>query len=130
LPALFIALFAVSLAGTGWFAVPHPLHNVFGLSATVGYLSPLVLALAWRGKPVPYALTTVSAVAWLLVTAAIALNLSPLVTPTLYPLEYYGLVQRALFLAFYGWCTYLSLALYVDCRRAPQRANLNGISVP
>ena len=99
LPALFIALFAVSLAGTGWFAVPHPLHNVFGLSATVGYLSPLVLALAWRGNPVPHALTTVSAVAWLLVTAAIALNLSPLFAPTLYPLEYYGLVQRALFLA-------------------------------
>lgn len=130
MPALFIALFAVSLAGMGWFAVPHPLHNVFGLSATVGYLSPLVLAIAWRGKPVPHALTTVSAVAWLLVIAAIALNLSPIFAPTLYPLEYYGLVQRFLFIAFYGWCTYLSLALYVDCRpaHAPQRAKPNGIN--
>ena len=63
-------------------------------------------------------------------TAAIALNLSPLFAPTLYPLEYYGLVQRALFLAFYGWCTYLSLALYADCRRASQRANPDGVSAP
>lgn len=132
LPALFIVLFAMSLAGMGMFATPHPLHNVFGLSALVGYLSPLVLAVAWRGKPVSHALTQVSAAAWLLVTAAIVLNLSPLFAPTLYPLEYYGLAQRALFLVFYGWCTYLSLALYFESRHspAPHGMSSGGINAP
>ncbi len=129
IPALFVALFGLSLAGMAWFATPHPMHNVFGLSALPGYLSPLVLALAWRGRPVSHALTTVSAIAWLLVTAAIVLNLSPLFAPTLYPLEYYGLVQRALFVAFYGWCTYLSLALYSESRHS-HGARPCGVSAP
>ncbi len=129
LPAVFVGCFAVSLAGMGVFATPHPLHNVFGLSALVGYLSPLVLALAWRKRLVPYSLVAVSAVAWLLVTAAIVLNLSPLFAPTLYPLEYYGVVQRGLFVAFYGWCTYLSLALYMDERHAVVRQRAAAASV-
>ena len=33
---------ALSAAGVGVFAYPHPLHNVFGISELVGYQAPLV----------------------------------------------------------------------------------------
>jgi hypothetical protein len=38
---------AVPAVGTGVFAYPHPLHNVFGLSELIGYQAPLALALTW-----------------------------------------------------------------------------------
>src|SRR6185369_1298128 len=41
---------AVSVAGVGIFAYPHPLHNVFGLSELIGYQAPLFLALSWKGE--------------------------------------------------------------------------------
>src|SRR5258708_932710 len=47
--AYVTAFMAVSVAGVGVFAYPHPLHNVFGLSELIGYQAPLLLALTWRG---------------------------------------------------------------------------------
>ena len=48
-------------------------------------------------------LTRYSWVAGVLTLIAMALNLTPAFAPDLYPLEYYGLVQRSLFVVFYGW---------------------------
>ena len=48
LAAYFLAFMAISAAGVGTFAYPHPLHNVFGLSEIIGYQAPAVLALTWR----------------------------------------------------------------------------------
>ncbi len=49
LPAYFVVALAISCAGVGVFSFPHPLHNVFGMSETIGLQAPLVAALAcWR----------------------------------------------------------------------------------
>jgi Protein of unknown function (DUF998) len=48
LPAYFVGAMAISAAGVGIFAFPHPLHNVFGMSELVGYQAPLVAALVCR----------------------------------------------------------------------------------
>lgn len=122
LPALFVALFAVSVTGMGLFATPHPLHNLFGLSALIGYMAPLITALTWRRHEELRAIAAVSALAWCIVVVAIVLNLSPLFAPALYALDYYGVVQRGLFVAFYGWCCYLSLAVFGHCGRRAQAA--------
>jgi hypothetical protein len=120
LPAAFIAFFAVSVSGMGLFATPHPLHNLFGLSALVGYMAPLVTALTWRRHVELRTVAALSAIAWCIVVLAIVLNLSPLFAPALYPLEYYGVVQRGLFVAHFGWCFYLSLAIFGRSRRRVQ----------
>ncbi len=46
--AYLIGFMALPAAGVGIFAYPHPLHNVFGISETIGYQPPLVFALTWR----------------------------------------------------------------------------------
>lgn len=48
LAAYLLAFMAVSAAGVGIFAHPHPLHNLFGISELVGYQAPLFFALTWR----------------------------------------------------------------------------------
>jgi hypothetical protein len=111
-PAVLLGCYAVSQAGMAVFASPHPLHNVFGLSMLLGYLAPLSLVLAWRRLPDAQGLRTGSLVGFGLVLVGIFLNLSPLFARELYPLQYYGAVQRALLLAFYGWCAFVSLRLY------------------
>jgi hypothetical membrane protein len=42
LAAYLIGFMAIPAAGTGIFAYPHPLHNIFGLSELIGYQAPLV----------------------------------------------------------------------------------------
>ncbi len=112
LPAWFMASFAVSQLGLAVFPTPHQLHNVFGLSLTIGYMTPLVLALSWRRLENSRRLTGFSWLGFLLVAIAIFLNLSPLFARDLYPLEYYGLVQRSLFIAFFGWCMFTGFSLF------------------
>ena len=48
LPAYFVGAMAISCAGVGVFAFPHPLHNIFGLSETIGLQAPLLAALVSR----------------------------------------------------------------------------------
>jgi hypothetical membrane protein len=105
--AYLIGFMGVATAGVGVFSYPHPFHNVFGLSELVGYQAPLVLALTWRPHPRTKILVRFSWVMTALVWLAIALNLSvldrqgalwALVKPE------YGLVQRALFASWFGWC--------------------------
>lgn len=115
LAAYVIAFMALSIAGVGVFAHPHPLHNVFGLSELIGYQASLIFALTWRRAPQASTLVTFSWVMTGLVWAAIALNLSSLdrdgpvwayVKPT------YGLAQRALFAAWFGWCAGVGVLLF------------------
>ena len=106
---------AVSIVGVGIFAHPHSLHNVFGLSELIGYQAPLFLALSWKGDARVKSTVTVSWLFYLLVCVAIALNLSPMVRHGMiwtYVQPIHGLVQRALFIAWFGWCFVVGLVLF------------------
>jgi hypothetical membrane protein len=113
--AVLIAAMGVSAAGVGWYAYPHPLHNVFGLSELIGYLAPLAVAVARPTR----AVGALSWVAFALLWGSILINLAylglfgePLYSMLGSALEsVYGLVQRALFLIWFGWCAALGLML-------------------
>jgi hypothetical protein len=114
LAAWVSAAMAVSAAGVGYFSSPHPLHNVFGLSELVGYQAPLVIALTWRKDPAAKRLVGFSWIMVLVVWASIALNLLPMFRPpAIWPhiKPIYGLVQRALFAAWFGWAAGVGLIL-------------------
>jgi hypothetical protein len=112
LPAYFVLFYAFSQTGSALFPAPHQLHNVFGLSMMIGYMAPLVLSLSWRGVNGVSELVRGSEIAFALIAISMFLNLSPLFARGLYPLEYYGLVQRSLLIAFYGWCLYAGFKLF------------------
>ena len=114
LPAIFIACYSISEIGMAMFPSPHALHNVFGLSMTIGYMSPLVLALSWKNLASANGLIMISWTAFIFVVITIFLNLTPVFARDLYPLEYYGIVQRSLFVAFFGWCVFVSVKLFVS----------------
>src|SRR5204862_5461871 len=78
LAAYLTGFMALSAAGVGVFAYPHPLHNVFGISELIGYQAPLFLALAWRRDPRARRLVSLSWILYLLICIAIAVNLSSL----------------------------------------------------
>jgi hypothetical membrane protein len=118
--AVLIGLMAVSVAGVGVFAFPHPLHNVFGTSELIGYQAPLALALAWRGDPRARRLVRFSGAMFAIVWICLALNLASLdrdgwLFASMKPV--YGLVQRSLFAAWFCWCAVAS-ALLRECRPA------------
>jgi hypothetical membrane protein len=122
LPALFTTLMAISAAGVGIFSFPHPLHNVFGISELIGYQAPLVLALSWRRDPNARAVVIVSWIFTALVWLAIVLNLASMDrSSALWASEkpVYGLVQRSLFAAWFGWAAVVGLMLY---RESPKPA--------
>jgi hypothetical membrane protein len=115
LPAYVIACMAVSVVGVAIFAFPHPLHNVFGLSEIVGYQAPLAFALAWRRDPRAKALVAVSWIFFVLVWIALALNLGMIdqrgdVRAYLHPV--FGVVQRSLFAAAFGWIAVIGVMLF------------------
>lgn len=127
-PAWLTGAMAVSVAGVGLFAFPHPLHNVFGISELIGYQAPLVLALTWRRGPGAGLLVGLSAVMAALVLAAVAVNLAysfsdAPVWNQLKPV--YGLVQRSLFAAWFGWAA-LAGALAAGEARGRQARPLAG----
>lgn len=112
--AYVTGLMAISAAGVGVFAYPHPLHNVFGMSELMGYQAPLVLALTWRRE---MRTRTVVAFSWLMaaiVWCAIVANLAVLDREgVLWHREapVYGLVQRSLFAAWFTWLAGAGLML-------------------
>ena len=113
--AWLIGFMALSAAGVGIFAFPHPLHNIFGESELIGYQAPLAFALTWRGDPKARRLVAFSWCFALLVWISIALNLSSLfrdaaIWSALKPV--YGLVQRSLFAAWFGWCAGIGALLW------------------
>lgn len=109
-PGIFMLVYGLSQVAMGSFPSPHPLHNIFGLSMIIGYFTPLVFALTWRNYP-ETSFKRISFLAFILILIGIILNLTPAFAPELYPLEYYGLVQRFLLFTFYGYLAYLSLRL-------------------
>jgi hypothetical protein len=118
-PAYLIVCMAISAAGVGIFSFPHPLHNVFGLSETIGYQAPLGFALAWRRNSAARRYVSFSWLMFVVVWIAIALNMSSIdrhgaLWAFLKP--EYGLVQRALFAAWFAWGAGLGLMLWRAAR--------------
>jgi len=108
-PGIFILVYGLSQFAVGIFPSPHPLHNVFGLSMTVGYFSPLIFAVRWKNQ-LGMTFKRLSLIAFILIVLGIFLNLTPAFAPSLYPLEYYGIVQRFLLFTFYIYCAFVSIS--------------------
>jgi hypothetical protein len=115
LAAYVIGFMAVSAAGAGVFAYPHPLHNVFGTSELIAYQAPLVFALTWRRDPHAKTLVFFSWILFVLIWGTIVLNLSSLDRQGLiwaYVKPVHGMAQRALFAAWFGWCALVGILLF------------------
>ena len=122
LAAYFIGFMALPAAGIGIFAYSHPLHNVFGISELISYQAPLILALTWRRDPRARPLVPLSWILYVVICAAIALNLSSLDRQGpvwAYVKPAYGLVQRALFATWFGWCAVVGLLLFQEKWQRP-----------
>src|SRR6185295_18407064 len=125
LAAYLIGFMALSAAGVGVFAYPHPLHNIFGISELIGYQAPLFLAVTWRRDSRTRVIVFLSWVLYLLICIAIGLNLSSLyrqgqVWEHVKPV--YGLAQRALFAAWFSWCAVVGLLLFrEECQRPSEK---------
>ncbi len=121
-----IGAMGIAAAGVGLFAYPHPLHNVFGLSELIGYQAPLWLALSWRRDSPSRNLVRFSWASYLIVCIAILLNLSSLDRQGAiwtYVRPVYGLAQRGLFAAWFGWCAITGVLLFRRSRKSfPLRA--------
>jgi hypothetical protein len=115
---------AVSVAGVGIFAFPHPLHNVFGEAELIGYQAPLVLSLTWRHDRQARNLLIFSSLMIVAVWIAIAINLTTLsrhgpIWTAIKPV--YGLAQRALFAAWFAWIAGTGILLFKsDGWKAPE----------
>lgn len=113
--AYFIGFMALSATGVGVFAYPHPLHGIFGLSQLIAYLAPLILAWTWRGDS---RLRPVVSFSWVmagLLWTAVALNLSSFDrhgAVFAYTHSFYGLLQKSLFVLWFGWCAVLGVLLF------------------
>lgn len=113
--AYLIGCMGISAMGVGIFSTPHPLHNIFGLSEIIGYQAPLAFALTWRKDPNARALVITSWVLFVLLWISMGLNMSTMspnswLAMTVMPV--YGLVQRSLFLVWFGWCTVIGFLLW------------------
>jgi hypothetical membrane protein len=125
LSAYLIGCMAVSAAGVGIFAFPHPLHNVFGESELIGYQAPLAFALSWRADPAAKRLVAFSWIMFALIWVSIALNLATFDRHSTLWLEMkpvYGLVQRSLFATWFGWCAGIGVLLIRRRRISLQRS--------
>jgi hypothetical membrane protein len=123
LAAYLIGFMALSAAGVGIFAYPHPLHNVFGISELVGYQAPLFFALTWGRHPQAKRVDTFSWIMFGLVWVAIIVNLSPFDRKGVawaYVRPAYGLAQRALFLEWFGWSATLGVLLFEGNSKWPR----------
>jgi hypothetical membrane protein len=101
-----LAWMAIAVAALGVLAFPHPLHGIFGLSQMIGYQAPLAFALAWRGEPRMRQAAAFSMLMYVLLLLSTAVNLSTVARDSglwnaIQP--FYGLVQRSLFVCFFGW---------------------------
>ena len=110
-PIVLIASFALSDAGVAIFPSPEPMHNIFGALHLFGYFAPLVLAITWRRYFSEQQLTNFSVHAFLLILVFLVLNFSPMFAPSLYPMEYYGLMQRGVLYCYYTWLAWLSISI-------------------
>ncbi len=128
LAAYLIGFMALPAAGIGIFAYPHPLHNIFGISELIGYQAPLVLAFTWRRDPRAKTLVALSWILSVLIWGAIALNLSSFNSQGpiwAYVKPVHGLAQRALFAAWFGWCTVVGILLFQRARSIGREENIS-----
>ncbi len=109
-PGIFILIYGLSQFTMGIFPSPHPLHNVFGLTMIVGYLSPLIFMILWKNK-LSKTFKRLSFIVFVLIILGVFLNLTPAFAPSLYPLEYYGIIQRFLLFTFYIYCAVISISI-------------------
>ena len=117
LTAYLIGAMALSVAGVGLFAHPHPLHNVFGISELIGYQAPLAFAVTWQRERRAKTLVALSWLLYFLLVLAIALNLSSLDRQSVtwsYVEPVLGLAQRVLFTAWFGWAALAGILLSQD----------------
>ena len=108
-PGIFVLFAGLSEFGIALFPSPHSLHNVFGLSLTIGYFAPLIFVLFWKNK-LGITFKRVSLIAFILIILGILLNLTPAFATSLYPLKYYGIVQRFLLFTFYLYFAFISFS--------------------
>jgi len=90
----------------------------------------MAFALAWRRDPRAGSLVTLSWILYFLVLAAIAFNLSSLDRQGItwsYAEPLLGLVQRALFVAWFGWIALVGILLSQGWWHEPLRYNLPSI---
>jgi len=116
-----IAWMAVAAVGTGLFAFPHVLHNVFGISELIAYQAPLVFVLAWRRDPRMRGAVWFSGTMYVLTLLSLAVNLmilsrSGALWEAVEPVN--GLVQRSLFATFFLWTAGLGWMLFSRSRHA------------
>jgi hypothetical membrane protein len=105
-PAFLIAYAGLAAAAMGVFSFPHPLHNLIGPTELIGYQAPGALAFAWRRRGNARAIVLFSWIMFLLLWAALALNVPGIVRSgalweTFRPFN--GLLQRGLFAPFFIW---------------------------
>jgi hypothetical protein len=114
LSAYLIGFVVLSEFGIAIFATPHPLHEPFGLLSLIGYQAPGVLAFTWRRDPKMRKVANVSWIFFIGLWTATALILVPGFWPAMARLlePIGGLVQRTLFVAWFGWCATVGLMLW------------------
>jgi len=123
LPAWLVGCMTVTVAALGWFAYPHPMHNVIGPTELIGYQAPVAIALTWRRaaalRPVAMFSAWIAILLWLAIIANLCV-LDPqgplLGVIWAYERPFYGLVQRSLFLFWCIWCAGSGLWLWTTAR--------------
>ena len=113
IPGILLFCFGLADLGVALFPTPHPLHNVFGLALMLGYLSPLLFGLLWSDRTATN-FKRFSLIFFVLIVLGIFLNLSPAFNPDLYPLSYYGLVQRFLVFTMFIYIAYLGASIQIQ----------------
>lgn len=111
-PAYFVGLYALLAVGLAVFPSKHPLHNVVGLLQTLPFVGAPVSVALGRGQG-----TAVAAISWAalaVLIAAMVLNLAPAFSPRLAKAfaPIYGLLQRSIFVGWFGWLATLGLLLF------------------
>lgn len=120
-PAYVAAFMAVPAVGIAVFPFPHPVHNVFGILELIGYQAPMAFALTWgadrRARAFVIFCWFMSAAVWMAIAANLVIfdRHGALWT---FEKPFYGLVQRALFGAWFVWCagTAVLLRSYTEPR--------------
>jgi hypothetical membrane protein len=116
-PAYLTAFVALTEMGIGIFAMPHPFHEPIGLTALIGFQAPGILAYTWRKNPRMRPAIGPSWGFFIGMWVATVVILVPQHWPAaeafLDPIG--GLVQRTLFLAWFGWCALTGLLLRRIC---------------
>jgi hypothetical membrane protein len=116
--AFCLFIYGCGTIGLGIYPTPHPYHNIAGMSLILAYFAPLFAAIAATETSQRW--ISLSAFIWVLFF--MALNLSPMFAPELYPLELYGLMQRAL---LYGYLIWLALHSIQHFRLAADPSTTN-----